>query len=88
MGIDSTAVMVGTDLPSTRARRPFRYDDFETIRRAIDPDQVAAVFWDNAAAFYLDRSTSEVNLAVDVCRPSTKLLTCPRCLSCLSSPVW
>jgi predicted TIM-barrel fold metal-dependent hydrolase len=54
LDVDPTALMVGTDLPSTRARRPFEDDDFETIRRALEPDQVSAVFWDNAAAFYLD----------------------------------
>ena len=53
MGVDPTALMIGTDLPSTRARRPFRDDDIETIRLALEPEQVGAVFWDNAAAFYL-----------------------------------
>ncbi len=53
MDVDPTALMIGTDLPSTRARRPFRDDDLDTIRRALDPEQVPAVFWDNAAAFYL-----------------------------------
>lgn len=51
--VDPSALMVGTDLPSTRARRPFEADDFEIIRQALDPGQVAAVFWDNAAGFYL-----------------------------------
>ncbi len=53
MGVDPTALMVGTDLPSTRARRPFENIDFAIIEQALDPDQVSAVFWDNAAAFYL-----------------------------------
>ena len=53
LDVDPTALMVGTDLPSTRARRPFQDDDLETIRRALEPDEVSAVFWDNAAAFYL-----------------------------------
>ncbi len=53
MDLDPTALMVGTDLPSTRARRPFEDEDFETIRQALAPEQVAAVFWDNAAAFHL-----------------------------------
>lgn len=53
MKVDPTALMVGTDLPSTRARRPFRNDDFETIRQALDPEQAAAVFWNNAATLYL-----------------------------------
>lgn len=51
--VDPGALMVGTDVPSTRARRPFRDEDFRIIRDAVAPEHVAAVFWDNAAAFYL-----------------------------------
>ncbi|RLY94506.1 2-pyrone-4,6-dicarboxylate hydrolase [Kocuria tytonicola] len=51
---DPTALMVGTDLPSTRARRPFRPEDLDLIREVLTPEQVADVFWNNAAAFYLD----------------------------------
>lgn len=53
MSVDPTALMAGTDLPSTRARRPFQDKDFEYIRQILSPDQASAVFWDNAAAFYL-----------------------------------
>ena len=53
VGVDPTALMIGSDLPSTRARRPFRNEDFELVRRALEPEQVADVFWNNAAAFYL-----------------------------------
>ncbi|MDR2996929.1 MAG: amidohydrolase family protein, partial [Microbacterium sp.] len=35
MAVDPTALMVGTDLPSTRARRPFQDDDFELIAQAV-----------------------------------------------------
>lgn len=55
MAVDPTALMAGTDLPSTRARRPFEYQDFQIIRHALEPEQVHAVFWDNAASFYLRR---------------------------------
>ena len=55
MSVDPTALIVGTDLPSTRARRPFQDDDFACIAQALTPEQVPAVFWDNAAAFYLGR---------------------------------
>lgn len=51
--VDPTALMVGTDLPSTRAKRPFANADFALIAEALTPEQAAAVFWDNAAAFYL-----------------------------------
>ena len=53
MDVDPTALMIGTDLPSTRARRPFEDQDFELIAQALDPSQVADVFWNNASAFYL-----------------------------------
>lgn len=53
MDVDPTALMVGTDLPSTRARRPFRDDDFELVAEVLGPSHVADVFWNNAAAFYL-----------------------------------
>ncbi len=51
--VDPTALMVGTDLLSTRAKRPFENADFDLIAHALTPEQAAAVFWDNAAAFYL-----------------------------------
>ncbi|KXO88985.1 amidohydrolase family protein [Tsukamurella pseudospumae] len=50
--VDPTALMVGTDLPSTRARRPFHDDDLRLIEDALDPAEVDAVLWNNAAAFY------------------------------------
>ena len=49
---DHTALMVGTDLPSTRARRPFAPQDLDLIRGVLTPPEQSAVFWDNAAAFY------------------------------------
>ena len=51
--VDPTALMVGTDLPSTRARRPFDARDLEVVRGVLDDDELRAVFWDNAAQFYL-----------------------------------
>lgn len=50
--VDPTALMVGTDLPSTRARRPFQPEDLALIRDTLPSDQHAAVFWQNAADFY------------------------------------
>ncbi len=51
--VDPTALVVGTDLPSTRARRPFAPHDLEVVRQALDPEEVPAVFWGNAADRYL-----------------------------------
>lgn len=53
LDVDPTALMVGTDLPSTRARRPFQDEDFDLIKQTLNPEEVSAVFWDNAAKFYL-----------------------------------
>lgn len=50
---DPSALMVGTDMPSTRAVRPFADADFDLIRETLTPEEASAVFWDNAAAFYL-----------------------------------
>ncbi|UVI36575.1 amidohydrolase family protein [Brevibacterium spongiae] len=49
---DPSALMVGTDLPSTRARRPFADTDFTKIRDALSPAEADAAFWSNAAKFY------------------------------------
>ncbi len=57
MAVDPTALMIGTDLPSTRARRPFHDEDLELVERALDAAYVADVFWNNAASFYLGGRT-------------------------------
>lgn len=64
--VNPAALMVGTDLPSTRARRPFAASDLDLIAETVVGDPVAstaagvlippalvAVFWDNAACWYL-----------------------------------
>lgn len=53
LDVDPTALMVGTDLPSTRARQPFQNADFELITESLTSEEIPAVFWDNAADFYL-----------------------------------
>ncbi|WP_432790733.1 amidohydrolase family protein [Brevibacterium sp. K11IcPPYGO002] len=57
---DPTALMVGTDLPSTRARRPFSDADFTLLLQVLTPTEADAVFWSNAARFYgLEPSSAE-----------------------------
>ncbi len=46
-----TALMFGTDLPSTRARRPFHPNDIDILVEAL-PDGARAALHDNGAAFY------------------------------------
>lgn len=52
LDVDPTALMIGTDLPSTRARRPFQDQDLQIIRDAVPPEHLAAVCWGNAESFY------------------------------------
>lgn len=60
LDIDTNALMVGTDVPSTRAKRPFADEDLELIRQTIlaqrGEDIVEDVFWNNAARFYLEKA--------------------------------
>ncbi len=46
------ALMAGTDLPATRARRPFRAEDLDAIAEALGDAAAPAVLRDNARAFY------------------------------------
>lgn len=54
--MNPTALMVRTDLPSTRVRRPFQDEDFALIKETLTPEAVESVFWENAAKFYLGHS--------------------------------
>jgi predicted TIM-barrel fold metal-dependent hydrolase len=49
---DPNALVFGTDLPSTRAQRPFEPADIELVRRVLGDALAAKVFWDNAVALY------------------------------------
>ncbi len=46
------ALMFGTDLPSTRAPRPFKAQDILTVITALGETGAQRVLWDNAAQFY------------------------------------
>ncbi len=50
---DTAALMFGTDLPSTRAARPFEPADVDLLRRVLGPEAAKRALWDNARAFYL-----------------------------------
>jgi len=45
-------LMFGTDLPSTRAPRPYRDEDFLLVVDTLGDEAARAVFYDNAAKFY------------------------------------
>jgi len=53
--VDPTALMVGTDLPSTRARRPFDPADLDLVRDLLGPTRARAALHDTATAWYCDR---------------------------------
>lgn len=55
--VDPRALMFGTDLPSTRAPRPFRREDVRLIEEALGAEAARRVCWHNARAFYrLDKA--------------------------------
>jgi predicted TIM-barrel fold metal-dependent hydrolase len=50
------ALVFGTDMPSTRARRPFESTDINLIERTLGPVLAAKVFWDNPRELYRIRT--------------------------------
>lgn len=50
--VNPEALMFGTDLPSTRARRPFAYADIELIRELFDSMSTEKILYQNAMNFY------------------------------------
>ncbi|AWK12543.1 2-pyrone-4,6-dicarboxylate hydrolase [Streptomyces spongiicola] len=51
LDVDPTALMAGTDLPSTRAPRPFAESDLELLAE-VAGEHLDGVMYGNAAAFY------------------------------------
>lgn len=50
--INPAAIMFGTDLPSTRASRPYCHDDFLMIINSLGDEAARQVFYQNAINFY------------------------------------
>ncbi|RUQ97320.1 amidohydrolase family protein [Legionella septentrionalis] len=50
--IDPAALLFGTDLPSTRAARPFAERDIHLIRKALGDELAEKVLYTNAVCFY------------------------------------
>ncbi|MDC0722358.1 amidohydrolase family protein [Nannocystis bainbridge] len=50
--IDPHALMFGTDLPSTRAPRPFTPADLPLLKEALSPELSRRALYDNAIAWY------------------------------------
>ena len=49
---NSRALMFGTDLPSTRAPRPYQDNDYTLVLETLGEEQAADVFYKNASDFY------------------------------------
>lgn len=50
--VNPDALMFGTDLPSTRARRPFAYGDIELIQQLFNENEVEKILYKNAIDWY------------------------------------
>ena len=50
--VDPAALLFGTDLPSTRAPRPFADADIDLVTAALEPELARRALHDNAAAWY------------------------------------
>ncbi|MFF2175933.1 amidohydrolase family protein [Lysinibacillus sp. NPDC058147] len=50
--VNPEALMFGTDLPSTRAKRPFAYADIELIQELFDAMSAEKILYQNAVDFY------------------------------------
>ncbi|MCM3046632.1 amidohydrolase family protein [Bacillus altitudinis] len=49
------ALMFGTDLPSTRAKRPFEYGDIELIQQMFDEEAADKILYENAINWYFGK---------------------------------
>jgi predicted TIM-barrel fold metal-dependent hydrolase len=53
------SLMFGTDLPSTRAPRPYRDDDYTLVLETLGEEKAADVFYRNALAFYRPKKVEQ-----------------------------
>lgn len=59
MRINPNALMFGTDLPSTRAPRPFHISDVQLIRDNFSAEEVEKILFSNALDFYFPLEIEE-----------------------------
>ena len=53
---NESALMFGTDLPSTRAKRPFYQDDIELITQNFSKTEAQKILFENGSSFYRNDS--------------------------------
>src|SRR5262245_31475727 len=51
------ALVFGTDIPSTRAQRPFEPSDVDLVEKVLGPELAKKAFWDNPLALYRVKTT-------------------------------
>jgi predicted TIM-barrel fold metal-dependent hydrolase len=51
------ALVFGTDIPSTRAQRPFQASDIDLVEKVLGPELAKKAFWDNPLALYRVKTT-------------------------------
>lgn len=61
------ALMFGTDLPSTRAPRPYEDDDFELVIEVLGAKAASKVLFENAARFYRPTEIESSGMPAHVC---------------------
>jgi len=54
--VNPHALLFGTDLPSTRAPRPFQEQDLHLIMESLEPELADKAFYDNAVSLYRPRT--------------------------------
>jgi len=50
-----SSLMFGSDLPSTRAKERFSYDDIQLIKETVGSEAQDRIFFENAEKWYLDK---------------------------------
>lgn len=58
VAINPRALLFGTDMPSTRAPRPFEVADIASVEAALEPAIASRVLWQNALELYRPREPS------------------------------
>ena len=54
----ANALVFGTDIPSTRAARPFLPSDIDLVENVLGPDLAKKAFWNNGLALYRVKQTA------------------------------
>ena len=56
--VSPSALVFGTDIPSTRAKRPFDPSDIDLVENVLGTELAGKAFWDNPTRLYRNDTTS------------------------------